>query len=197
MVTAFVTACGGGGSSGGGSSITPAIPPVAAPLAAYAGTWESACDVYERETATFTIDANGVLLIATKTEYFSVVGCTGSILATETLSANFSAVYTGTVDASVQLAAGAAATAIKVDTVNSSVPAYSMQISGPGVVRATQNGKPQWCINYGGGSQTCVNDDGAQPAATARGGLYLKGNQLFSLDANGSAFAVGGIYTKK
>lgn len=55
----------------------------------------------------------------------------------------------------------------------------------------------QWCIDFGGGSRTCVRDEGVQLAATARGGLYLKGNQLFSLDTSGSTFVVGGIYTKK
>jgi hypothetical protein len=196
LVSVFVTACGGGG-DGGGSASSPAPAPAPSALAAYAGTWEAACDAHERETAIFTLDGAGALVISTKNEYFTNVGCTGAILATETLSANFKAVFAGAVNASVQLAAGAALSAISVDTVNSSAPSLSMQITGPGVVRATKNGQAQWCISYGGGSQTCVNDDGVQPARSARGGLYLKGNQLFSLDASGSTFVVGGIYTRK
>ena len=194
LVCTLMTACGGGG---GDSASAPAPTPATSALAGYAGVWEAPCDGRERETATFTIDASGALAISSKTEYFALVGCTGPVLATETLSANFTAVFTGSVDASVQLAQGAAPTPIKVDSVSSSVPSYSMQITGSGVVRSTLNGQAQWCIDFGGGSRTCVRDEGVQLAATARGGLYLKGNQLFSLDTNGSTFVVGGIYTKK
>lgn len=196
LACAFIAGCGGGGGGGGGTS-TPVTPPAASSLAAYVGTWEASCDGRERETATFTLDASGALVISTKNEYFAFVGCTGTVLATETLSANFTAVFTGTVDASVQLAAGAVATPIKVDGVNSSAPSLSMQITGSGVTRVTQNGQAQWCINFGGGSQTCVHDDGVQPARTARGGLYLRGNQLFSLEPSGSTFVVDGIYSRK
>jgi hypothetical protein len=194
-VTSLISACGGGGGSGG--SVSAGLPPTPVALAAYAGVWEAACNFHQRETATFTLDASSALSISTKTEYFSATGCTGNILGTRTLSANFSAVYAGTVDASVQLAAGAATTAIKVDTVTSSAPSFSAQVTGPGVVRTTTNGKAQWCIDFGGGSSTCINDDGVQPAKTSGGGLYLIGNKLFSLEVSGTSFVVGGIYTKK
>jgi hypothetical protein len=140
--------CGGGG---GGSS--PEAAPAPSQLAAYAGVWQSACDSHERETATFTLGANGTLEISSKTGYFSVAG--------------------------------------------SSAPSFFMQVTGPGVVRTTKNGKPQWRIDCGGGSSTCIMDDGVQGPKSGSGGLYARGNQLFSLETSGSSFVVDRIYTKK
>lgn len=196
IIAMALSACGGGGGSdGAATAVTPQ--PSASALAPYVGVWESPCDSRERETATFTLTPAGTLSITTKDEYFAVVGCTGPVLATLTLSASYTAVFTGTTDAAVQLAQGAAATPIKVDVVTSSVPAVSLQVAGPGVVRSTLNGKSQWCIDFGGGASTCIEDQGLQPAASARGGLYIKGNQLFSLGPNGASFVVEGIYTRK
>lgn len=194
IVATALTACGGGGGSDGAA---PTAPQSTTALAPYVGVWESPCDSRERETATFALTPSGTLTITTKDEYFALVGCTGPVLATLTLSASYTAVFTGTADAAVQLAQGAAPTAIKVDVVNSSVPSVSLQVAGPGVVRSTQDGKPQWCIDFGGGSRTCIQDEGVQPAASARGGLYIKDNQLFSLEPSGSTFVVEGIYTRK
>lgn len=196
IIAVALSACGGGGGSdGAATSVTPQ--PSATALAPYVGVWESPCDSRERETATFALTPGGSLTITTKDEYFAFVGCTGPVLATLTLSASYTAVFTGTTDAAVQLAQGAAATPIKVDVITSSVPAVSLQVAGPAVVRTTQDGKPQWCIDFGGGAGTCIEDQGVQPAASARGGLYIKDNQLFSLAPNGASFVVEGIYNRK
>jgi len=106
-------------------------------------------------------------------------------------------IISASTDAAVHLAQEAAATPIKVDVVNSSVPSVSLQVAGRGLVRSIQDGKPPWCINFGGGSLTCIQDEGVQQPASARGSLYIKDNQLFSLEPGGSTFVVEGVYTRK
>lgn len=95
LAALFISACGGDGS-------TP--PTTASKMAPYAGTWVGPCD--HHELPSLTISDTGVNDAATYTAtsaFYSQVGCTGTIVATRTYTANFSAVHVGSTDASVVL----------------------------------------------------------------------------------------------
>lgn len=207
-LAALMTAgCGGGGSdstSGAGASNPPAVNPTPAPaaskLAAYVGTWTAPCDDHEMPSVTIT-ETPGVkdsVDLDLKSEYYKNRGCTGAIVGTETLTAKFSATYTGTADSGIVFTAGSASVPSKVDLVTVRAPAYSMKIEGPGVVRTIKNGKAQWCMDFGGGNSTCVYDDGLTAAqAPISGGMYATGNKLYTLLPSGSIFGVDEAYTKR
>lgn len=190
--------CGGGGGDGG----TTSAPPVAttSPLDAYAGTWASACADHAIDTlviarASGTPDA---ITVANKTDYYANAGCTGSIVGTVTQSADATAAYGGSVDASIVPSAGAAAVSVKVDKLTANLPQHTLSVTGSGVTHTTANGQAQWCIAYGNGASTCIRDDGTYPAQNGvAGGLALQGTTLYDLTASGASWVVDGVFTKK
>lgn len=193
-----LTACGGGG----GTSASGATPVAATPLtqlASYIGNWTSACYDHAMDSAAIsrTPGTNDSISIAFKTDYYVNANCTGNILGTYSESAGPTAVYAATVDASVVLAQGAAASSIKVDKINATKPAGAALVTGTGVVRTVTNGQVQWCIDFGGGRTTCINDQGAYAASSQTGGLYLQGNTLYELVVNGSAYLVNEVFTRQ
>jgi hypothetical protein len=202
VVLAGLSACGGGGGGGGdsGNGAPPVQPAPVFPLSAYIGTWAGDCADHEIDTVTVTRPAGSsdTISLDIKTEYFSAANCTGTILATETQSAGASATYAGTIDSSIVFTQGATAVAAKVDRVTASLPQHTRSIVGPGVVHTVVNGQAQWCIDYGGGSSTCIRDDGTYPAQTGvAGGLHTRGNEFFELSPSGSVYVVNQRFTKK
>lgn len=199
-VAFMVSACGGGGDSGstGGPVATmPSAP--ATQLASYLGTWVTACDVREQDTATITRPAGSTdaITISYRTDYYAGLNCTGIIVATWTQSASVTAVYDGTIDSSIVFTAGTAAVPAKVDKVKATLPAHTQSVVGPNVIHTVKNGQAQWCIDFGGGNSTCIYDEGAQPAASVAGGLYLRGNELFELSPSGSVYVVNERFVRK
>jgi hypothetical protein len=177
---------------------TPETPAQGNKLAAYVGTWNSDCNFHEIDNVTITSPSNDTLTITTRTDYYAGVDCTGAILATETEGASLTARYVDTIDSSAVLTQGAAATALKVDRVYASTPQRTRSIVGTAVTHVVLNNQPQWCIDYGNGTQTCVRDDGTYPAQSGiAGGLSLQGNTFYELIPNGSLYVANGIYTKK
>lgn len=200
-VALMVSACGGGGGDGGNPNSPVATAPAApaAQLAGYLGTWAADCDGREQDVATITRPAGSTdsIAIAFKTEYYAGLNCTGNIVATWTQSADVTAVYDGAIDSSIVFAAGAAAVSAKVDKVKVTLPAHTQSVVGPNVIHTVKNGRAQWCIDFGGGNSTCIYDDGAQPAASTSGGLYLRGNELFELTPSGSVYVANERYVRK
>ena len=120
--------------------------------------------------------------------------CAGAIVGTVTQSADASATYTGTVDASITPAPVAAAIPVKVDKLTANLPAHTLSVTGSGVTHTTG----QWCIAYANGTSTCIKDEGTYPAQNGvAGGLALQGNTLYDLTANGASWVVDGVFTKK
>lgn len=199
VASAGLSACGGGG--GGSGDVAPPVQQAPVfPLAAYIGTWAGDCANHEMDTVTITRPAGSLdtIILAFRTEYFSGANCTGTILATETQSADASATYAGTADSSIVFTQGATAVAAKVDRVTASLPQHTRSIVGPGVVHTVVNGQAQWCINYGGGNSTCVRDDGTYAAQTGvAGGLHARGNEFFELSPSGNLYVVNQRFTKK
>jgi hypothetical protein len=197
-LSAVLSACGGGG--GGDNSISNgnSAPPVATQqLAGYLGTWVGGCDGHAQDAATLTRVSDDTIKIAAKTDYYAASGCTGSIVGTQTQTADVTAKYVSTVSASVVLPPSTAANLIKVDTVSASVADNSLVVTGPGVTRVVTAGKAQWCMNFNGGDSTCIHDDGVQKGGTSAGALYLQDNYMYVLDPSGTSYSVNQRYTRK
>jgi hypothetical protein len=204
-LSVMLAACsGGGGGSGGGSdtgsSNTPAPQPVAAQqLSSTIGTWAADCSEHELEYATITRASDDTVKIASKIDYYSGANCTGTIVGTQTDTGDVSVTYAGTADASVTLAPGTSgsASAVKVDRFAATVPAYSVTVAGSGVTRATKDGMPQWCMRFGDEGELCIHDDGTRQASTSSGALYVQGNQIYMLSADGAGYKVDQRMTRK
>ncbi len=195
-----MTGCGGSGGSSGGTTAPPpvaTVPPSA--LAAYVGTWVSACDERELNTVTITRAAGSAdaIVVSYKSDYYANLNCTGAIVATWTQSADVSAVYAGSVDSSIVFTPGTSATAARVDKVTATLPAHTESVVGSNVTHTVRNGQAMWCIDFGGGNSSCIYDQGAQPSQTVAGGLYLRGNELFELSPSESTYVVNERFTRK
>lgn len=194
---ALLSACGGGG----GDSGNPNGPGFQAPsnrLAGYVGNWASACSNHEIENVTITSPASDTLTIATRTDYYAGANCSGAIVAVETEGGDITARYIDTVDAPIVFTQGTAATTGRVDRISASAPIRSRSITGTGVRRDVINGRQHWCIDFGGGSQTCVQDEGATPAQTGvAGGLHLQGTTMYELVLEGAVYTAYGRYQKR
>lgn len=194
-----LSGCGGGGGSGGSATPAPVATAPVSQLAAYAGTWISACDGRELNSVTITRASGSAdaIVISYKSDYYANLGCTGNVVATWTQSADATAVYAGSVDSSIVFTAGATPTPARVDKVTATLPAHTQSVVGTNVTHTVQFGQAQWCINFGDGTSTCVHDRGAQPAQTVDGGLYLRGNEMFELTPSGSTYVVNERFVRK
>ena len=123
VTVAVLSGCGGGG---GGGGTTAASPPAAttSPLDAYAGTWASACADHAVGTLVIARSAD-TITVGNKTDYYANADCSGAIVGTVTQSADATATYTGTVDASITPTPGAAAIPVKVDKLTANLPAHT------------------------------------------------------------------------
>jgi hypothetical protein len=194
-----LSACGGGATQNG-----PATPPVsttpATPLAAYIGTWATSCNFHAIDTATITRAPGDseAISIAYKTDYYSNADCTGTILGTWRQSASATAVYGGTVDASVVFTQGAAAVPARVDWVTTTLPMHTWLVTGSGVVYSVVNGYAQWCINYANGDGACIADPGVVSAATVYpAGLSMQGNVFYELSSDASLYLVNKAFRRQ
>ena len=192
VTVVVLSGCGGGGGDGG------AAPPAAttSPLDAYAGTWASACTDHAVSTLVIARSAGttDAITVGNKTDYYANADCTGAIVGTVTQSADATATYTGSVDASITPAPGAAPLSVKVDKLTANLPQHTLSVTGSGVTHTTG----QWCIAYANGTSTCIKDEGTYPAQNGvAGGVALQGNTLYDLTASGSSWVVDGVFTKK
>jgi FKBP-type peptidyl-prolyl cis-trans isomerase FkpA len=176
--------------------VVEAPPATISPLAKYAGTWYGPCQGRLQDTATVsTASAANTLQFKLVRNFHDAIGCTGTPIASETLSADFSLAYTSTATASAALTPGVAASPVALDLVTIAIPSYTRTRSGPAVTTTLENGVRTWCIAYSDGP-VCSADSGAQPAASAPGALYLDNGELVLLSPVGSGYAADARYTK-
>jgi hypothetical protein len=134
------------------------------------------------------------ITVGNRTDYHANADCTGSIVGTVTQSADATAADTGTVDASITPAPGAAAMSVKINELTANLPQHTLSVTGSGVTHTTG----PWCIAYANGTFICIKDEGTYPAQNGvADGLALQGDTLYDLMASGSAWGVGCVFTKK
>ena len=192
---ALLTGCGGGGGSTqqlAGDSAN------ASPLAAYIGTWQSACDHHDRQSLViaFKSDGSGSLELTPTGETYFKADCSGPVVATDSISAKITGKPDGTADMLIKLADNAAATSLRVDKITSSVPAYTFQRNGTGVQYVLRDGKQQSCVNVDN-HESCMWDEGMQPALSVPGGLSLRANDLYTVMLDKGAYVLDMHYVKK
>lgn len=191
-VALLLAACGGGGGE--------STPPVtASKMAPYFGNWVGPCEGREKSYLTISETPgvkDGATYYAT-TGHYAEVGCTGLIVATETYTANFSAVYSGSTDASVVFTPGSAGVSTKIDKVTLSVPAYRHVLTGSGVTHPTVNGVPEWCVAYADGTSSCFIDELSPGYAGYMTSTYVSGNKLHVLIASGAGYNAEEVWTKR
>lgn len=193
-VTVALSGCGGGGDNNTGTT------PPTTQLAGYVGTWSTTCSNHRTDTIVVGRPAGSTdsVTVAYRTDYYLGTDCSGPILATVTQSADATATFAGSVDASIVPTPGAAPITVRIDKVTASVPAYTLNVTGSGVVKSVVNGTTQWCVNTGNGGSTCIEDKGTYAAqANVAGGIAIQGNTLYDLSANGSTWTVDAIFTRK
>ncbi|MCC7701046.1 hypothetical protein IGS59_02260 [Janthinobacterium sp. GW460P] len=191
--TALLAGCGGGGGSSDAGNVN-----AGSTLASYVGTWQAPCDEHERQTMVVAAktDGSGAMELTSTTETYLKTGCSGTLLGTETMTAKITATPDGVADVLVKLTENGAASNVRIDKLNLSIPAYSFNVTGPGVQYVKKDGKQQWCIEYEGGS-TCLLDEGTLPAQTIKGGILLRDNNLYTFSHNGTSYVPDMLYVKK
>lgn len=208
--TVALAGCGGGGGSDSGNgsssgSVAVAVPPVVvAPppppaLAAYVGTWQPACiDQYrQRLVVALKSDGSGALEMSTYGETYGTPDCSGPVQFTETTSEKITATPDGTGNIQLKLTADSPASDIRIDKVVSSLPAHTIQFTGPAVTTVLVDGKPHWRITDGSGDTTDIADTGIQQAVSGKGGFYLRGNELFTVMEKDGAYVLDMHYVKQ
>ncbi|ATD62470.1 MAG: hypothetical protein ACOH2S_19740 [Janthinobacterium svalbardensis] len=193
--TALLTGCGGGG---GTTQQLAGDSGSASPLAAYIGTWQSACDHHDRQTLVIAIksDGSGSLELTPTGETYFKADCSGPVVATDSINAKITGKPDGTADMLIKLAENAAATSLRVDKITSSIPAYTFQRTGTTVKYVLRDGKNNWCVDVDNGD-SCMQDDGMQPALSVPGGLSLRGNDLYTVMLDKGAYVLDMHYVKK
>ncbi|QYG06587.1 hypothetical protein [Janthinobacterium sp. PAMC25594] len=193
---ALLTGCGGGG--GGTTQRLAGDSGSASPLAAYIGTWQSACDDHDRQTLViaFKSDGSGSLELTPTGETYFKADCSGPVVATDSINAKITGKPDGTADMLIKLAENAAATSLRVDKITSSAPAYSYQRTGATVKYVLRANQQQWCVDVDNG-ESCMWDEGMQAAQSIPGGLSLRGNDLFTVMLDKGAYVLDMHYVKK
>ena len=193
---ALVAGCGGGG--GGTAQQLAGDSASASPLAAYIGTWQSACDHHDRQALViaFKSDGSGALELTPTGETYFKADCSGPVIATDSISAKITGKPDGTADMLIKLADNAAATSLRVDKITSSAPAYTFQRTGTTVQYVLRDGKNNWCVAVDKG-ESCMQDDGMQAAQSVPGGLSLRGNDLYTVMLDKGAYVLDMHYVKK
>ena len=194
---ALLAGCGGGG-GGGTTQQLAGDSASASPLAAYIGTWQSACDHHDRQTLViaFKSDGSGALELTPTGETYFKADCSGPVIATDSMSAKVTGKPDGTADMLIKLAENAAATSLRVDKITSSIPAYAFQRTGTTVQYVLRDGKNNWCVAVDNG-ESCMQDDGMQAAQSVPGGLSLRGSDLYTVILDKGAYVLDMHYVKK
>ena len=139
--------------------------------------------------------SNGLQLNLVR-NFHDAPGCSGTPIAYETLSTDFSLTASGTATASAVLAPNTAPAQVTLDLVTIAIPSYTRTRSGPAVTATLENGVRRWCIAYSDGP-VCSPDAGAQPAASAPGALYLDKGELVLLSPVGTGYVADMRYAKE
>lgn len=189
LATLLLTACGGGGST--------ASPP--SKVASYAGVWVGTCDGHTLFDVTFreTAGVKDTLTLTSKTEYYAQTGCTGAVVATETYTADVTAVFLNSIDAGVVFTPGSASVTTKIDNMSLSMPDYRHKLSGSGVTPKVYNGEVGWCVAYGDRSSTCFKDELMAGSSAYSRTLYVSANKLYMLEPSASQYSVTSMWTRK
>ena len=168
------------------------------PLAAYVGTWQSACDHHDRQLLVIALksDGSGSLELTPTGETYFKADCSGPVVATDGMSATITGKPDGTADMLIKLAENATATSLRVDKITSSVPAYTFLRSGTTVKYVQMDGKNNWCVDVDNGA-SCMQDDGMQPALSVPGGLSLRANDLYTVMLDKGVYVLDMHYVKK
>lgn len=204
--TVALAGCGGGSDSGSSSaSVDVAVPPVVvAPppppaLAAYVGTWQPACENQYRQRLVIALksDGSGALEMSTYGETFGTPDCSGPVQFTETTSEKITATPDGAGNIQLKLAADSPASDIRIDKVVSSIPAHTIQFTGPAVTAVRLDSGPHWHIFIGDGNYMDIPDTGLQQAESGKGGFYLRGNELFTVMQKDGAYVLDMHYVKQ
>jgi hypothetical protein len=210
--TVVLTGCGGGSGgnsgtnsgaiSGSGDAVVPpvvVVPPPPPALAAYIGNWQPACNSHFRQRLVVALksDGSGALEMSTYGETFGTPDCSGPVQFTETTSEKITAVPDGAGNIQLKLTADSPASDIRIDKVVSSLPAHTIQFTGPAVTTVMLDGKPYWRINNGSGNYTDIPDTGLQKAESGKGGFYLRGNELFTVMEKDGAYVLDMHYVKQ
>lgn len=184
-----LSGCGGGGDDGDSAATA------ANYFAAYAGTWTSDCADHAKDIATIT-STGKTLSIATTTNYYDAVDCTGAVVATGTSSAPLSGVSTGTQSAIVVLPPATTASTIVVENIAATYPQRTQTITGTGVYTTTNSaGVAQVCVKYTNNLSTCI-PSAAQTTASANAGVYVSGSNLYLLASVLGTYGVSEHFTK-
>lgn len=194
---ALVAGCGGGG-GGTAQQQLAGDSGIGSPLAAYIGTWQSACDHHDRQTLViaFKSDGSGALELTPTGETYFKADCSGPMVATDSMNAKITGKPDGSADMLIKLADNAAATSLRVDKITSSAPAYTFQRTGTTVQYVLRDGKNNWCVAVDNG-KSCMQDDGMQAAQSVPGGLSLRGNDLYTVMLDKGAYVLDMHYVKK
>ena len=183
-----IAGCGGGGDDGR---------PDTSPLQKYVGA-HGYCDGHERVMMTITQPSGNVLSMSQRTDYYSVAGCTGAILASEVMSDPANAVYisTGTTTVTGIRSDGVidyyGISSHEVDRIRvSSAPSTKFLRAGPGLEMI---GGRQ-CIVYSDGGKTCFSSD-APPGGSTDAGLAIAGPALLLLNATAQGYALDASYSR-
>lgn len=194
---ALLAGCGGGG-GGGTTQQLAGDSASASPLAAYIGTWQSACDHHDRQTlvVAFKSDGSGSLELTPTGETYFKADCSGPVVATDSMNAKITGKPDGSADMLIKLAENAAATSLRVDKITSSAAAYTFQRTGTTVQYVLRDGKNNWCVAVDNG-ESCMQDDGMQAAQSVPGGLSLRGSDLYTVILDKGAYVLDMHYVKK
>lgn len=193
---ALLTGCGGGG--GGSTQQIAGDSGSTSALAAYIGTWQSACDNHDRQllVIAFKNDGSGTLELTPTGETYFKADCSGPVVATDGMSTRITGKPDGTADMLIKLSDNAAATSLRVDKITSSTPAYTFQRTGPTVKYVLRSNVQQWCVEVDNG-ESCMWDEGMQAAQSIPGGLSLRGNELYTVMLDKGAYVLDMHYVKK
>lgn len=200
---ALLSACGGGGGSGGGGSggsgTQPASPAVSERLAGTIGTWRTECVDHVIETSVIvrTPGTSDAVNVTNSADIYAAANCTGAIVGSAADSGVVTAKYTATAAVPVVFTPGTAAVTTTVDQITASRTASALTVTGSGVVRSTQNGQPQWCIDFGGGNGMCILDQSSPAQSGVSGAMLVQAPYLYVLSNSGVTYAVDERVIKK
>lgn len=169
-------------------------------MKAYLGTWSAPCDgrSIERVAISESSTVPDGIELAIATDYYAQLGCSGPIVATETMSARILATHTGRVDSAIVPYEGAPSFPAFVDLASLTLPGHTRSVTGSAVTHTGINGKAQWCINFGGGNSTCIHDDGFIPfQGPISGGFYITADTMYLLSPMGSIYYADAIFKRQ
>lgn len=174
--------------------------PTSFKLAAYLGTWTSACDMHAIETIVVTQAPNSpdTAHITEKINFYATPNCEGEPIATMTASVPTVAQHTGTTSAAVELTDGGASVQATVDLVAVSIAAHTISVTGPNITHTVIDGQAQWCATLADGTTSCIMDFGLEDAEGPEDmALYTSANKLYLLTPGGSVFTLDNTFTRK